>query len=90
MRLPAAWLLLLLCPAADPAQPAPLHQLCCAASAGLTAGLGAGLGLGYLVFYYPWRYSGGIWAGRGGAGFWLPRGGRRRRAAPPPLRHLPG
>lgn len=40
-----------------------------------------GAGIGYLIFWYPLRNSGGVWLGRGGAGFWLPQGkGRRRRS----------
>ena len=40
-----------------------------------------GAGIGYLIFLYPLRNSGGVWLGRGGAGFWLPQGkGRRRRS----------
>ena len=50
----------------------------CAASGGLIAGLGLGLGVGYLSFGYPWRNSGGFWLGNGGAGFWLPKGRKKR------------
>ena len=55
-----------------------LPSLLCAGSAGLVFGLGTGLGLGYLAFGYPWRNSGGVWVGNGGAGFWLPKGRRKR------------
>ena len=67
--------LVFLCP---PAAPSEMQSLLCAGSGGLVVGLGAGLGLGYLAFGYRWRNSGGVWLGNGGAGFWLPKGRKRR------------
>ena len=61
-----------------PATPSEMQSLLCAGSGGLVGGLGLGLGLGYLAFGFPWRNSGGVWAGNGGAGFWLPRGRKKR------------
>ena len=60
------------------ATPLEMKSLLCASSGGLVVGLGLGLGLGYLAFGFPWRNSGGVWAGNGGAGFWLPRGRKKR------------
>ena len=61
-----------------PATTTEMHSLLCAGGGGLAVGLGLGLGLGYLAFGFPWRNTGGVWAGNGGAGFWLPRGRKKR------------
>ena len=61
-----------------PVTTAEMQSLLCAGGGGLAVGLGLGLGLGYLAFGFPWRNTGGVWAGNGGAGFWLPRGRKKR------------
>ena len=63
----------------SPTSSSDMQPLLCAGSGGVVLGLGIGLGLGYLAFGYPWRNSGGVWLGRGGAGFWLPRGRKKRQ-----------
>ena len=68
-------LVVFLCPPTTPTQ---TQAMLCAGSGGLVVGLGLGLGVGYLAFGYFWRNSGGVWLGKGGAGFWLPRGRKRR------------